>query len=128
MKFQPTNATYLLMFLETCKNNNIVTISLEYSLEHIFPQSRKGDLKIDNINKLGNLTIYEQKNSDNGHKGNSGLGSKDYQKKKEFYSKSSSLITREISEIFKGTKFMDEEIEKRTTDLFKELHVFTNYE
>ena len=49
------------------------------------------------MNNIGNLTLIEGNNSKNGHKCNSSLGSKDYIKKKESYSGSSSSITRTIA-------------------------------
>ena len=39
------------------------------------------------MNNIGNLTLIEGKNSDNGHKGNSSLGSKSYVKKKNHTNK-----------------------------------------
>ena len=53
-----------------------------------------------NIFHIGNLTLIEGKNSDNGHKGNSSLGSKTYDKKKISYKGSGCKITRDIVEKF----------------------------
>ena len=50
------------------------------------------------MNNIGNLTLIEGKNSDNGHKGNSSLGSKSYVKKKKSYEQSSSKVTRNVAE------------------------------
>ena len=36
MNFKSTNATHLLMFLETCMNTDLQSVSLEYTLEHIY--------------------------------------------------------------------------------------------
>lgn len=38
MNFRSTNATYLLLFLETCINTNLQQVSLEYTLEHILSE------------------------------------------------------------------------------------------
>ena len=81
MNFKSTNATHLLLFYETCINTDLQTVSLEYTLEHIYCQKEKANLSNQSLmNNIGNLTLIEGKNSDNGHKGNSSLGSKSYVK------------------------------------------------
>ena len=83
MNFKSTNATHLLLFLETCLNTDLQKVPLEYTLEHIYPQKNKTKLSDQSLmDNIGNLTLYEGKNSVNGHKGNSALGSKPYEKKK----------------------------------------------
>ena len=130
MNFKSTNATYVLLFLETCMNTNthIVNINSEdkYTLEHIYPQKHKDELKkhflMDNI---GNLTIIECKNSENGHKGNCSLGSKTYAKKRESYKGSSSKLTRMIAERYEC--FDEDAIVQRNNELTLLLDEYTNY-
>ena len=49
------------------------------------------------IDTIGNLTLLEGKNSNNGHVGNFSLGSKDFEKKTQSYKDSSCLLTRTIT-------------------------------
>ena len=98
MNFTSTNATSLLLFYETCINTDIHKVSLEHTLEHIHCQKDKSKLLDQSlINRIGNLTLIEGKNSANGHQGNNSLGSKAYIKKKLSYEKSSYMISRNIA-------------------------------
>ena len=126
MNFKSTNATHLLLFLETCINTDIHSVSLDFTLEHIFCQKNKAKLKDQSLmDNIGNLTLIEGKNSGNGHKGNSSLGSKPYDKKKKSYSESSSKTTRDISDNF---KYFDEaQIKIRGIKIANLLNKFTNY-
>lgn len=122
-----TNATYLLLFLETCENTDKHIVNLEYTLEHIFPQKEKEKLTDSkNIGRIGNLTLLEGTNSENGHKGNSSLGAKRYDIKKNSYLESSSKITRDVVKDFPN-KFAEEDIKKRTGIIVKKLDKYTNY-
>lgn len=115
---------YLLMFLETSKNNDSITVPVpfDYTLEHIIP--KKTDIV--EINYIGNFTLLEGKNSKNGHKGNSSIGANDYvSKKNKSYMGSNSLITRELAE--KYDDFTTESIIERSDLIAKELEEFTNY-
>ena len=126
MNFKSTNATHLLLFLETCINTDLQNVSLEYTLEHIYPQKDKGKLKNQSLmDNIGNLTLYEGKNSLNGHKGNSALGSKPYEKKKDSYKDSSCKITRDIIENYNS--FSEEDIIKRNKEIGDLLNKYTNY-
>ena len=129
MTFKSTNATYLLLFLETCINTDIQTVPLGvggYTLEHIFSQKNKAELSnqalMDNI---GNLTLLEGKNSQNDHKGNSSIGSKTYDKKIESYKGSGSKITRNIVE--KYNTFTETTITARSKEMIELLNKYTNY-
>jgi len=125
--FKHTNATYILLFLETCLSTDIQQISLEYTLEHIYPQKDKLHLKNGkNIDRIGNLTLLEGKNSSNGHKGNSSCGAKEYSKKKESYKGSSSRITMDIPLKYES-KFNEEDIIKRTKFIAEQLNKYTLY-
>jgi hypothetical protein len=126
MKFNSTNATYLLLFLETCINTDTHIVPLDYTLEHICCQKNKDQLVNKSlIDNIGNLTLIEGKNSDNGHKGNSSLGSKTYDKKKLSYKGSSSMITRKLCEQFKT--FDENDIVKRNDIIVELLNKYTNY-
>ena len=126
MNFKSTNATHLLLFLETCINTDLHTVPLEYTLEHIYCQKDKANLSNQSLmNSIGNLTLIEGKNSDNGHKGNSSLGSKSYAKKKKSYEESSSKITRNIAENYET--FEEKNISERTSHIIADLNKYTNY-
>ena len=126
MNFKSTNATHLLMFLETCMNTDIQSVPLEYTLEHIYCQKDKTKLHNPSLmDNIGNLTLIEGKNSDNGHKGNSSLGSKTYDKKVISYKGSSSIITRNIVDNYET--FTEETIIKRNNKIRELLNIHTNY-
>jgi len=126
MNFKSTNATHLLLFYETCINTDLHKVSLEYTLEHIYCQKDKANLVNQSLmNNIGNLTLIEGKNSDNGHRGNSSLGSKLYDKKKKSYSESSSKITRDITE--KYETFEEKDIIERNAFIINKLNEYTNY-
>ena len=77
------------------------------------------------MNNIGNLTLIEGKNSDNGHKGTSSLGSKSYGKKKTSYAESSSKVTRNVSEIYET--FEEKNIIERNKCIISALNKYTNY-
>ena len=101
-------------------------VPLNYTLEHIFCQKDKAKLKDQSLmDNIGNLTLIEGKNSDNGHKGNSSLGSKPYNSKKLSYKGSNSLITRNITE--KYIHFVEENIIERNKEIVPLLNKYTDY-
>ena len=126
MEFKSTKATSLLLFLETCLTSDLNVVSLDYTLEHIYCKKDKNNLSnpklLDNI---GNLTLMEGPNSKNGHKGNSSLGSKSYNDKKNSYQNSSSKITRDISSTF--TKFTEQNITERNRIIVSLFNKYTLY-
>ena len=126
MTFKSTNATHLLAFLETCINTDTHTVPLDYTLEHIYCQKKKSSLaELSLMDNIGNLTLIEGKNSDNGHKGNSSLGSKTYEKKIDSYKNSSCMTTRKIAE--KYETFTEEKIIERNIEIISQLNKYTNY-
>ena len=126
MNFKSTNATHLLLFYETCINTDLHTVPLEYTLEHIYCQKEKANLSNQSLmNNIGNLTLIEGKNSDNGHKGNSSLGCKSYVKKKKSYEESNSKVTRNIAE--KYETFEEKNIIERNECIIFDLNTYTNY-
>jgi hypothetical protein len=126
MNFRSTNATHLLLFLETCITTNLQKVPLKYTLEHIYCQNDKTKLCNQSLmDNIGNLTLIEGKNSDNGHKGNSSLGSKTYDKKVKSYKGSSSMITRKIAENYET--FTEKSIIKRNDEIRELLNIHTNY-
>ena len=121
-----TNATHLLLYLETKITTDLNNVSLDYSLEHIFSQKDKEKLKDQSLmNNIGNLTLLEKKNSKNGHRGNSSLGAKNYTIKRAAYEGSSSHITRTIAK--KHETFSEEDIKKRNKYIVELLNKHTNY-
>lgn len=126
MNFKSTNATHLLLFYETCINTDLHTVSLDYTLEHIYCQKEKATLADQSLmNNIGNLTLLEGKNSANGHKGNSSIGCKSYGNKKKSYEQSSSKVTRNIAE--KYETFEEKNIIERNKFIVSELNKYTNY-
>ena len=126
MNFKSTNATHLLIFLETCINTDLHTVPLEYTLEHIYCQKEKATLVNPSLmNNIGNLTLLEGKNSVNGHKGNSSIGCKSYGNKKKSYEESNSKVTRDIAE--KYETFEEKNIIERSKFIVSELNKYTNY-
>jgi hypothetical protein len=126
MNFKSTKATHLLLFLETCLTTDLNTVSLEYTLEHIYPQKNIKLLSNQSLmDNIGNLTLIEGKNSDNGHKGNSSLGAKPFSKKISSYVGSSSTITRDVAKNYED--FTEDSIIKRNRELVDLLNIHTNY-
>lgn len=124
--FKSTNATYILMFLETVASTDLYEVPFGYTLEHIYCQKNKGNLSNQSLmDNIGNLTLIEGKNSSNGHKGNSSLGSKDYSKKRKSYEGSSSVITRNVAKNYET--FVEETIIERNKDIIELLNKHTNY-
>ena len=114
-------ATHLLMFSEQSKSTDIVIIPLNYTIEHIIPQSKIDELKERKlIHNFGNLTLLEGSNSESGHKGNSSMGKKPYTEKIESYKGSSSLITKKLGENY--SDFNEETILVRCNELSKMLN------
>lgn len=126
LSFKGTIVTHLLMFLEQSKHNDIVTIPLNYTIEHIIPQCKIDELKERRLmHNLGNLTLLEGSNSDNGHRGNSSMGKKEYKQKVDSYKGSSSLITKYLGENY--ADFNEETILVRCNELSKQLNEKLKY-
>lgn len=126
MNFRSTNATHLLLFLETCINTDTHIVPLDYTIEHIYCQKNKDKLLNQSLmDNIGNLTLLEGKNSENGHKGNSSMGSKTYDKKIDSYKGSNSKITRTIVENYQT--FTEETIITRNNEIIELLNTNTNY-
>lgn len=96
--FQTDKAAIYLLLLEKCMSTDIAIVSTDVSIEHISPQ-KENDKK--NNNLLGNLTLYELKNSPN-HRGNSSLGALSYIDKKPHYKESSFKLTRELCDNYES--------------------------
>ena len=126
LNFKSTNATYLLLFLETCITSDLQNVSLNFTLEHIYCQKNKTSLSNQSLmDNIGNLTLLEGTNSENGHKGNSSMGSKTYDRKLSSYRESSSMITRNIVEKYKT--FTEKTIIERNNEIATLLNKYTNY-
>jgi uncharacterized protein with ParB-like and HNH nuclease domain len=127
IKYKVDKSKSLLSFIEIQINTDEYILPNGYTIEHIHPQSNKDKLgDFDLINSLGNLTLLEGKNSKNGHQGNSALGNKKYEDKKQSYTDSSCKLTREISE--KYEVFGEKEIKEREKEIFELLNKHTDYE
>ena len=126
LSFKGAPATHLLMFLEQSESTDIVKIPLNYTIEHIIPQSKIDELKERKLmHNLGNLTLLEGLNSESGHKGNSSIGKKPYIEKANSYKGSSSLITKNLAK--KYLKFNEETILIRCKELSKQLNEKLKY-
>ena len=124
-----TYAKMLLYFYETVTSNDDYFPNLDHDLEHIIPESKKDkeetNLKNPNsVYKLGNLTIFESKNSENGHKGNRSIKDGIFVFKKDQYDNSTNKITKKL---YNYNIFTEKEIDDRTTTLLTELHIYTDY-
>ena len=126
MNFKSTNATYLLLFLETCVNTDTHIVPLDLTLEHIYAQKKKSELANQSLmDNIGNLTLIEGKNSENGHKGNSSLGSKSYDKKIASYEGSSCSITSKLPKTY--IDFTEDTIVIRNNEITELLDKYTEY-
>lgn len=126
MNFKSTNATYLLLFLETCVNTDTHIVPLDFTLEHIYAQKKKSELANQSLmDNIGNLTLIEGKNSENGHKGNSSLGSKSYDKKIASYEGSSCFITSKLPKTY--IDFTEDTIVIRNNEITELLDKYTEY-
>ena len=74
---------------------------------------------------IGNLTLIEGKNSENGHKGNSSLGSKSYDKKIASYEGSSCSITSKLPKTY--IDFTEDTIVIRNNEITELLDKYTEY-
>lgn len=121
-----TKIKTVLSFLETSIQNDSYELSLNtVDLEHIHPQKNHGLINPQLIHYLGNLTLYESKNSQNGHKGNRSLKDNRYIIKKTHYKDSIYKITRSIADNY--PEFNEEDIKTRTNEFFQLLHKYTDY-
>ena len=126
LSFKGATATHLLIFLEQSISNDIIKVPLTYTIEHIIPQSKIDGLKERKLmHNLGNLTLLEGPNSENGHKGNSSIGKKTYTEKVNSYKDSSSLITKKLGENY--SDFNEEIVLVRCGELSKLLNEKLKY-
>lgn len=120
-----TQIKYLFLMYETLKTQDINILDLEnkdiIDLEHIYPENKKNELSnCNNIDKIGNFTLFESKNSQNNHKGNRSVKDNDYINKKKQYKDSTFKITRELYEKYKN--FTENDINKRSLEILTELN------
>lgn len=118
-----TKAIFMLYFLETSKTTDINLVSFKGTLEHVI--AKKNITMNEMTNNLGNLTLLEGKNSKNGIKGNSSLGAKAYEDKKETYLKSCYEITKEIPANF--SDFTELKIIERCVCMSKKIYEHSQY-
>lgn len=116
----------ILMYLEIKENTDTYVFPDDITLEHIVPQSSIEDC--DYINYLGNLTLLEGKNSENGHRGNFSIKDIDFTTKKETsYEKSNFITTRDIAANYTTDRFTDDNIIDRTNNIIDKINTYTNY-
>jgi hypothetical protein len=121
-----TYSRYLLFFYETCITSDNHVVSLDNTVEHIFPQKDIEKLKdSSSMNKLGNLTLLEKGNSQNGHKGNSSIKATEYHLRLDSYKQSCVILTRRIPTEY-PTQFTEAEILDRTRRMATELEKLTS--
>ena len=113
----------IFMFIEIKRQNKGFIIPDNYSLEHIIPQKNNKNISTKVINNIGNLTLLESENSENGHKGNSSLHNINYNLKITSYSNSYFKITNELSE--KYLTFDESSVVKRSVNIKKEINIYT---
>jgi hypothetical protein len=74
---------------------------------------------------IGNMTLLEMKNTNEcSHKGNSSIGNKSFDKKKESYKKSASKITNDLS---KYTSFDESTVLERNRNIVNRIEKSTRY-
>jgi len=114
-------AKKLLLYYELKKqNDNVIITHNTFDIEHIMPKNTKNK----DIDKIGNLTLFESENSGNGHKGNRSLQDLDFNEKKEYYEKSVFKITQNIVKDY--DTWNDKNIIKRTEKIIKFIDEKTN--
>lgn len=122
-KMQISNTKIILLYLELKNRPNGIEFDLNnIDIEHIMPKNSKEKKEID---KLGNLTLLEKGNSDNGHKGNRSLQDKKFKIKKNEYVKSNFEITKNIKEINKDV-WSNDDILVRTDLIINEISNYVN--
>lgn len=113
----------IFLFIEIKKQNKGFKIPDNYSLEHIIPQQNNNIIPKENINNIGNLTLLEFENSNNGHKGNSSLQNINYILKVKSYSNSCFKTTNELPEKYK--QFDNNSILDRSITIKNEINKYT---
>lgn len=114
------NAKKILLYYEL--KNRTEAIKLDVSMidiEHIMPKSSGNDI----VGRIGNLTLLEKINSENGHKGNRSLQDKPIKAKMKEYKGSSYWITNNITCI-KENKWTHEDINKRTQIIINSMNKY----
>lgn len=120
-KMTQQQAKKLLLYYELkTQNDNVIIKSNSFDIEHIMSKNTKNK----DIDKIGNLTLFESENSENGHKGNRSLQDLDFDKKKEYYEQSIFKITQNIVEDY--DTWNDKNIIKRTEKIIKFIDKETN--
>jgi len=120
-KMTQQQAKKLLLYYELKEqNDNVIIKPNSYDIEHIMPKNTKHK----DIDKIGNLTLFESENSANGHKGNRSLQDLDFEEKKKHYKKSIFKITQNIEKNY--NTWNEKNIIKRTEKIIKFIDENTN--
>lgn len=116
-------ATRLLEYLETSYHTNTSFPPSDVTLEHILP--RKSEHSQETINQLGNMTLLEGCNSENGHRGNKSIKAKKYDDKKPSYIHSSFRLSNKLAEQYPS--FEEADVQHRTRILAEALETLTRF-
>lgn len=112
--FKRQYALKILMYFSIKKMSDSVLFDLnKIDIEHICPKNTKYKEKL--INRIGNLTLFESGNNENGMKGNRCVKDKPFTEKKEYYKQSSINMTKEIGD--KYSTWNDNDIKKRSKEI-----------
>ena len=120
-KMTQQQAKKLLLYYELkIQNDNVIIKQDSFDIEHIMSKNTKNK----DIDKIGNLTLFEAENSKNGHKGNRSLQDLEFDDKKEYYEESIFKITQNIVKDY--DTWNDKNIFKRTEKIIKFIDKETN--
>ena len=120
-KMTQQQAKKLLLYYELkIQNDNVIIKQDSFDIEHIMSKNTKNK----DIDKIGNLTLFEAENSKNGHKGNRSLQDLEFDDKKEYYEESIFKITQNIVKDY--DTWNDKNILKRTEKIIKFIDKETN--
>lgn len=115
----------ILMYLETIVSTYEHIPSSSLTVEHIVPQN-SNEIEDSTIKLLGNLTLFEGKNTEScNHKGNYSLRDKEYKEKRISFESSSCYLARDIAKEY--SNFGESEIDNRTEKLVCKLEESCRY-
>jgi hypothetical protein len=124
--FTNTELSYLLFIYETFNNTDTYIVPFGLTLEHIHCKNRVEELNNQKlVNQIGNTTLLEGENSQNGHKGNKSLKDKPYVDKKQYYERSSVPSTIKLAKDYQN--FDENSIIERSNSIATKLEEFTHF-
>ena len=124
--FTNVELSYLLFIYETFNNTDTYMVPFGLTLEHIHCKNRIAELNNQKlVNQIGNTTLLEGENSQNGHKGNKSLKDKPYVDKKQYYDRSSVPSTIKLAKEYQN--FDEKSIIERSKSIAIKLEEFTHF-